>query len=300
MKTHEVELCYAWQETEEGVYHAFEVVDAEQSVDYDTVAEKLAGLLDTTTGDERFNWRSMRVSLPETTVNRILADADRITVKTPLGDIVAEASTDSDNPGVWVSLHQDGEDYEPTLALVEYTATEADREDPQLITRVWGDGQQEDYTDRVVHTGLETEGANEPEILFRGKRVDNGEWVYGYYANCAHPRGPESETRHYIISYPGGVKDYHEIYTATVGRYTGLTGKNGVKIFEDDIVHAHDITLQCSKPHHEFDGYVDFSSGMFRVLDANGMEHFQWPDYELEVIGNIHDNPELLEGGGET
>jgi len=59
MKTHEVELCYAWQEPEEGVYHAFEVVDAEQSVDYDAVAEKLAGLLDTTRQDERFCWRSI-------------------------------------------------------------------------------------------------------------------------------------------------------------------------------------------------------------------------------------------------
>lgn len=83
----------------------------------------------------------------------------RLSVKTPLGDIVAEASTDSDNPGVWVSLHHDGEDYEPTLALVEYTATEADQEGPALITRVWSDGQREDYTDRVVHTGREAGGA---------------------------------------------------------------------------------------------------------------------------------------------
>jgi len=109
--------------------------------------------------DGRFGWSSMRVTIPKSVVDRIQADADRITVKTPLGDIVAEASSDSDNPGVWISLHRDGEDYESTLALVEYTATEADQKGPQLITRVWGDAQQEDYTDRVVHSGLGKDGA---------------------------------------------------------------------------------------------------------------------------------------------
>lgn len=83
----------------------------------------------------------------------------RLSVKTPLGDIVAEASTDPDNPGVWVSLHQDGEDYEPTLALVEYTADEGDMSKSALITRVWRDTEQDEYTDRVVHTGLEKGGA---------------------------------------------------------------------------------------------------------------------------------------------
>lgn len=71
MLKYEAELCYAWQETEEGVYHAFELVDAVGPVDFDAVAEKLAGLLDTTTDDERFNWDSMCVKLPGTVVDRI-------------------------------------------------------------------------------------------------------------------------------------------------------------------------------------------------------------------------------------
>lgn len=71
MKKYEVELCYAWHETEEGAYHAFELVDAEARVDFDAVAGKLAGLLDTTTDDERFNWNSMRIRLPESVVDRI-------------------------------------------------------------------------------------------------------------------------------------------------------------------------------------------------------------------------------------
>lgn len=82
-----------------------------------------------------------------------------LSVKTPLGDIVAEVSEDRENPGIWVSIQQPEKDREPTLALVEYTATEADLRGPSLITRVWGDADQEDYTDRVVHVGLEAGGA---------------------------------------------------------------------------------------------------------------------------------------------
>jgi len=83
----------------------------------------------------------------------------RMSVKTPLGDIVAEPSTDPENPGIWVWLHQPEKDYEPALALVEYTKDEADRRRPALITRVWGDAEQDEYTDRVVHTGLREGGA---------------------------------------------------------------------------------------------------------------------------------------------
>lgn len=99
--------------------------------------------------------------LPTACIEKLCNEAQklRLSVKTPLGDIVAEASTDPDNPGMCVSLHRDGEDYEPQLALVEYTADEADREGPVLITRVWGDARQVSYTDRVVHTGLEMGGA---------------------------------------------------------------------------------------------------------------------------------------------
>lgn len=88
----------------------------------------------------------------------------RMSVKTPLGDLVVETSTDLDYPGVWISLHRDGEDYEPTLALVEYTATGTGQDSPALVTRVWGDGTQEDYTDRIVHRGFEE--------CFRAKEVE--------------------------------------------------------------------------------------------------------------------------------
>ena len=88
------------------------------------------------------------------------AQKTRLSVKTPLGDIAAVASTDPDNPGIWVLLHKPGEEYEPTLALVEYTKDEADHLGRSaLITRVWGDVEQDEYTDRVLHTGLGKDGA---------------------------------------------------------------------------------------------------------------------------------------------
>lgn len=84
----------------------------------------------------------------------------RLSVKTPLGDIAAVASADPDNPGIWVSIHKPGEEYEPTLALVEHTKDEADHLGRSaLITRVWGDVEQDEYTDRVLHTGLGKDGA---------------------------------------------------------------------------------------------------------------------------------------------
>lgn len=72
--SHDVKLCYAWQETEDGIYHAFELLDAEADIDHDAVAGKLAGLLGTTPDDGRFDWSSMPVSLPEGTVDRIRAE----------------------------------------------------------------------------------------------------------------------------------------------------------------------------------------------------------------------------------
>lgn len=84
----------------------------------------------------------------------------RLSVETPVGCIMAQASTDPENPGIWVSLRKPGEEYEPTLALVEYTKDEADHLGRSaLITRVWGDTEQDEYTDRVLHTGLKEGGA---------------------------------------------------------------------------------------------------------------------------------------------
>ena len=122
------------------------------------------------------------------------------------------------------------------------------------------------------------------ERLFTGKRVDNGEWVYGWYA----PLVCNDKT---VIPY---IRDINgtdwRVIPETVGQYAGLTDKKGNKIFEGYIVSC-DIS-----PYYRI-LIVDFIAGAFVVKEKGN--HVQSPLYHfvhtVEVIGNIHDNPELLE-----
>ncbi len=121
------------------------------------------------------------------------------------------------------------------------------------------------------------------EILFRGKRVDNGEWVQGsLFAECSRFQIIRGTCNNVGIE---GV----EVIPETVGQYTGLSDKNGKKIFEGDIVKGKD-TLEKD---FEVYGYVDHLNGSF-VIIGDIMTHYRWLDYDVEIIGNIHDNPELL------
>lgn len=127
------------------------------------------------------------------------------------------------------------------------------------------------------------------EILFRGKK-DNGEWVQGYYSPVNMPI--VGCMGHFINE--GGYNAV-EIIPETVGQYTGLTDKNGKKIFEGDIVKFCDIK-----------GVINFGMGCYCVKTNkpdwksrnNPAIDIVLNEYEneLEVIGNIHDNPELLGG----
>lgn len=123
------------------------------------------------------------------------------------------------------------------------------------------------------------------KILFRGKRLD-GEWLEGNLAT--YPSG----TYKIVITTSkqpifGTLK---EVIPETVGQYTGLTDKNGKEIFEGDIVKGKDNSDKDIK----VCGYVDFMNGSF-VVAGDLITRYRWIDYELEVIGNIHDTPELLE-----
>lgn len=117
------------------------------------------------------------------------------------------------------------------------------------------------------------------EILFRGKRTDNKQWVEGFYALIG-----EENPNTYIIKNNG-----HKVRVAhkSISEYTDLTDKNGTKIFEGDI---------C-KHRSNYSGnliisVVTYIDGGFLAL-ADNDSGFGLSG-RLEVIGNIHDNPELL------
>lgn len=122
------------------------------------------------------------------------------------------------------------------------------------------------------------------EILFRGKSVTDGRWVFGDLSNYGDCKTITTVKDFSII-------DSCEVIPETVGQYTGLTDKNGLtKIFEGDIVKVYDV--YCNET---VVGVVEFCDGSFRIYDKDFTSYDRWMYCKVEVIGNIHDNPELLE-----
>lgn len=128
------------------------------------------------------------------------------------------------------------------------------------------------------------------EILFRGKRTNNGEWIKGSLCTTI----PLDED-FYTVSYFDFEGYYIEekVIPETVGQFTGLTDSNGKKIFEGDIVQAHFRTNHSKQIFR-----VTFDDGMF-IFNNRYVKLPVREIYGIKVIGNIHDNPELLKGGEE-
>ena len=144
------------------------------------------------------------------------------------------------------------------------------------------------------------------EILFKAKRLDNGEWVEGYYIyhikRTICPLGdsikPEDE-QHVIMR--DGFSDWnmprdtvvYEIDPYTLCQYTGLTDKNGQKIWENDIVKWR-FKRVWKEDYHVSQVVWDLFYSAFKVSVRGGLAKLR-EDIKYEVVGNIFDNADLLE-----
>ena len=133
------------------------------------------------------------------------------------------------------------------------------------------------------------------KILFRGKRVDNGEWVEGYYA--AEPYTKNTYNYGYILENEKDLfaKKAWLVDSRTVGQYTGLTDKNGTRVFEGDILKEYGSAPEYSLMVIKNTGFGCFIEFYFHgeIHSTEQVGHTGWLSYD-EVIGNIHDNPKLL------
>lgn len=113
------------------------------------------------------------------------------------------------------------------------------------------------------------------DIIFRGKREDTGEWVFGNLFVS------DTDRRTYILAGSRRVTIEWEVDPYTIGQYTGRKDKNGKEIFEGDI-----LKLNTGKPH-----IIVFKCGSFQLTDTAIPICFS---ENFEIIGNIHDNQELV------
>ena len=129
------------------------------------------------------------------------------------------------------------------------------------------------------------------EIKFRGKRIDNDEWVYGYLWESQDPTKTEKSIKATFIYTACSVERGYEVFPESVGQYTGLKDKNDKEIYEGDIL--------------KLDGWkgtqqICFIKGAFCLADKEGafvgdihyIHHASIK--QSKIVGNIYENPELL------
>lgn len=120
------------------------------------------------------------------------------------------------------------------------------------------------------------------KILFRGKRVDNGEWVYGYY--CPKPYGCfPCEDSIFPIEKINKCWESVRIIPSTLGQFTGMTDKNGTKIFEGDIIRIN------SSEETFYIAFLDFSWQALSKKHETYRHRLENKSDKYKVIGNIHD-----------
>lgn len=136
-------------------------------------------------------------------------------------------------------------------------------------------------------------------VKFRGKRCSDGKWAYGYFVESHRSWNGHKPHKSWILDSPitnGGwfaLMGRTAVDDETVSQFTGLYDKNGKEIYEGDVVKCGDFIYEVCYDGIRFASFVLIRKGdMFKHYFGEAMEAT-----ECEIIGNIHDNPELLEGG---
>ena len=146
------------------------------------------------------------------------------------------------------------------------------------------------------------------EIMFRGKRLDNGKWIEGHLIRCENGRTRICESKTDIFCYEKECSIIqtvaHETETFTVGQYTGLQDENEKKIFHGDIGVLTVFDHNGYDYQYKVEAIFDDACGLcFNEVPLGGFWSYVSNDFDLglqfEIIGNRWDNPELLEGGRE-
>ena len=136
------------------------------------------------------------------------------------------------------------------------------------------------------------------KIEFRGKRIDNDEWAYGYYVK-------DWDNKSYIITELGGLETHcsdcgmqemnsYEVDPSTVGQFTGLFDKNDIKIYEGDIVELEDryVVPRWNEYLYQFDcEFLKYKENIDNEFTFNGIRFNELRRYK--VIGNMYDKEEL-------
>ena len=147
------------------------------------------------------------------------------------------------------------------------------------------------------------------EILFRAKAINrdeyicrsqykNGDWVYGLVTRLYDARFPSLPAEMTDIN---GISQI-EVDYKTISQYTGFSDKNGIKIFEGDIINIKGNSVYDDYKFINYNAVVTFIDGVFCAIDVASEDecavrryNFYTKEFEIEVIGNIYDIPELID-----
>lgn len=155
------------------------------------------------------------------------------------------------------------------------------------------------------------------EILFRGKRKDNGEWVEGHYLkgdNFNFIVPVKSKGSYSINDNTVSIDPCCPVIPETIGQYTGVMDKNDKKIFEGDILKFGDFIVfvvwngetlawECQKADDIYNScHYQICKDHWGLIELGHIaaEPYITGEMTTEIIGNIHDNPEFLKGGAES